>query len=221
MDRLKDYSLGKQSPKRQFEVLQSLGEDDEITVVLEEKGSLSGPVTSAGENGSSDNPEEVHVQFLDFESDYRHDNQDYYTVSITQTEDGEWEKAVLTYSWTDTGRVRRETIDEVARVWHSYTALHQPTSLSREEAAIVSMKETGLSKQEIAEQWGCDEKTINGVLMDVRRKFERAERTIDRLESSSIDLDGRTFPSLDLNVDVEKPQSKDRENDDQQANTGQ
>lgn len=191
MDRLADHSLSEQTPQRQFEVLQSLERDDDVTVVLEEKGGLSGPVTSVVENGPEDAPEEVHVQFLDYESDYRHDDQPHHTVSVTRTEDGDWEQAELTYSWTDTGRVRRKTVDDVERIWHGFSTLRRVTTLSRDEAAVVSMKQSGLTNAEIADQWGCDERTITALFADVKNKYRQARRTVDELEATSIDLDGR------------------------------
>lgn len=201
MNRLDGCSLAEQTPRRQLEVLQSIEKDDDVTVVLEEKGGLSGPVTSVVENGPSDDLEEVHVQFLNYESDYRHDDHPHHTVSITRTEDGDWDRAELTYSWTDTGRVRQETVDDVERIWHSFSTLRNATELSWDEAAVVSMRESGLSKAEIAEQWGCDERTITALFADVRNRYRRAQRTVDELESASIDLDGRRFPTIGTDSD--------------------
>lgn len=198
MRRLKGHSVDEQTAEDQLEVLQWFENGDEISVTLEEKGSISGPVTSVVENGPSEDPEEVHVQFQNFESDFRDDDSGHHTVSITRADDGEWEKAELTYSWTDTGRVRRKTVDTVDHVWPSVKKVLRTTVLSREEAHVLVLKEMGLSNQEIAEQWNCDEITIEAVLADIRNTYQSAERTMDRLESSPIDLDGRTFPSISM-----------------------
>lgn len=219
MSYLTDYTLKKQTPENQFKVLQSFEKDDEITVALEEKGSISGPVTSIVENGSSETPEEVHVQFLNYESNYRDDDMPYHTVSITQTEDGDWSKAEFSYSRTDTGRVRRNTVDTVERIWPSLAELRQTTVLSHEEAQIVSLKEAGLNKQEMAEQWGCDEMTIDAILASIRKKYDRAERTINRLESAPIDPDGRQHPSISSNLGEHDWKPDLRNDSDQQADS--
>lgn len=215
MDRLTEYTLGAQSPRRQSELLRSLEKDDEITVTLEERGGISGPVIHPAEVDPSETAEELHVQFLNFESDIRHDDHGHYTVSVDRTADGEWGRAKLTYSWTDTGRVRMETVDEVERIWHGLSKLRTTTDLSRDEAVVVSMREAGLSKQEIAEEWNCDEILIDSILAGVRRTYERAERTIDRLESSPIDMDGKTFLSIsDLTgSESERGESPDRKSE--------
>lgn len=212
---LSDYTLKKQSPENQFGVLHSVEKGDEITVSLNKKGSISGPVTSVVENGPSDDPEEVHAQFQNFESPYREDDMGHHTVSITRTEDGAWGKAELSYSWTDTGRVRKNTVDTVARIWPSLAELQQRTILSHEEAQIVSLKETGLNRQEMAEKWDCDEMVIDAILASVRKKHDQAEQTVDRLESAPVDLDGKQYPSISPN----SGEHHWRDNLDQQADS--
>ncbi|WP_435182134.1 hypothetical protein [Halorussus sp. AFM4] len=208
MRRLKGKSVDDQTAEDQLEVLQWFENGDEISVTLEEKGSISGPVTSVVENGPSENLEEVHVQFQNFDSGFRHDDSGHHTVSITRTDNGGWEKADLTYSWTDTGRVRRKTVDTVEHVWPSVSEVLGTTVLSREEANILVMREMGLSKEEIAEWWNCEEMAVKAVLADIRDTYRRAERTMDRLESSPIDLDGRTFLSMSMFTDDSGEDSK-------------
>jgi hypothetical protein len=196
MDYLKNHTLSNQTPEEMLDILQRFENGDEISVTLEKKGGISGPITGAIDNELTEESDQAHVQFQNFESEFRDDEAGHHTVSMNRTDDGEWEKPRLTVSTSDMGRVRIETVDEVERVWPSISEVTSTTVLSREEANILVMKEMGMTEQMIADQWNCDEKTIEMVLADIRQTSKRAERTIDRLESSPIDLDGQTYISV-------------------------
>jgi hypothetical protein len=196
MDYLENHTLSDQTPEDQLDILQRFEKGDEISVTLKKKGCISGPITSAIDNELTEESDQVHVQFQNFESEFRDDEAGHHTVSMNRTDDGEWEKPRLTVSTSDMGRVRIETVDEVERVWPSISEVISTTVLSREEANILVMKEIGMTEQMIAEQWNCDKNTIDMIMADIRQTSKNAERTIDRLESSPIDIGGQTYVSL-------------------------
>jgi hypothetical protein len=186
MDYHREDSLKNQSSKSQAELLLSLEKDDNIHVILENKGTLSGSVTSVIPDDSSKDFEEIHVQFLDYQSNYRNDDKPHHTVSLSQLEDGEWKQAELSYSVSDTGRVRTHTVDKVEQVWPTH---YSYTFFSPDEEKVILMKDLGLTNQEIAERWDCNESKIDHVLALIRRKYKKAEQTVDALQSSSIETE--------------------------------
>lgn len=162
--------------------------DAELTVTLMERGSASGKITAVEKNGPDDDPQEVYIQFLDFENNFRHDDEGLHNISIKRSEDGEWERAHFKYSWTDTGRVRQEHIDDVSWVLprlNRYIA----TNLEKSEQRILSLLDIGYSEQEAAEIWGCEDSDIQNVLKNIRHMYNLSKKTVNALESYSINIE--------------------------------
>lgn len=187
MKYLKEHSLSDQSPKIQFSLLESFEEGDSIDVVVKERGNISGKVNSVTKNESEDGVDEVYVNFLQYESKFRDDDSPNHTVSISRLEDGSHDRAELFYPVNDSGKVRRKTVGDVSWVWPGLTDLIQSTVLSQDEAKLVLLKQMGLSEEEIADQWGSDERTIGFALSEVQDTYYRSKQTLKRLESFPIE----------------------------------
>lgn len=186
----------KQEPDFVAEVLQSVEEKEDIWVKLAEGGSISGPITSVMAKGDPDNPEEVGVQFLNYERDWGYEDSIHYHVTVPRSDNGEWATPELSNFITDLGRVRFKKIGPVESVWPNFEKFWHSTVLTKEEARIVSMKEMGMSDGEIADSRGCDLATIKGVLGQTVDKYRKSKKTISLLEESTFDLNRRTWPSV-------------------------
>ncbi|MDS0300215.1 hypothetical protein NDI76_15820 [Halogeometricum sp. S1BR25-6] len=188
-----EISLDSQTAQDQLEILRLVSKGDDVLVRLEDGRRSSGSVIDIVENGSPDGPTEIHVQYLDYGSGPTTNERPSHTVSIARGENGEYSEAQLSCFWTDTGRVRREDLGSVESVWPDYTMLSKRLHLSEREAAFVVLSEMGMSESRIADQWNCDEKDVDFLKITLRRKYETAKETADRLEALVAGVDPISF----------------------------
>lgn len=184
---LEDGSLDDQSPKNQLKLLKTIEEGDKITVAPKGGGITSGKVVSKVENTSEGSANEIFVQYLDYDSNLRDDDKPQHEVEISQDGDENVPRAKLALPRSDTGRVRRTQKMEVRWIWKGLSFLQGRTVLSRRESKVILMKEMGLTTSEIADKWNLDESEMEFILQGIKKKYWKAEQTIDMLETVDIE----------------------------------
>lgn len=180
---------------------------------LQEGGTSSGRITAvekAPSADSADAPDEIYVQYLDYESDLRDDDRAHHAIIMKRGDDGEWSRAELTLAYSDGGRVRRRTAGKVAWIYQTSGFLFSKHLLSRSEAKLLRMKNIGITNQEIAETVNCDEADVESALARIRRKYKDAKRTVNNLDALDFEIEfSDTSPSRSADIDKDRSEAPD------------